>query len=147
MADVKVHITDAQIIRALNTPGGAVFEWSKERADQVRDTAVRNSPVNDPLDAVHRGGVVGVFKASWATIPRRHGHQVGFVVLNAADHAPYVEFGRTASTKRQRFSWRGFTPPGDIRTVTRTAGRDGKHILRDAANTVGTTTGDWGPLA
>ena len=141
---VKVHITDAQIIRALNTRGGAVFTWSERRADQVRDWARDNSPVNDPLNAAHRGGAVGIFQASWATLHQVHGHHVTFAVLNAADHAPYVEFGRGESFKRQSFSWT--ETQGRRITVHHTKARPGQHVLREAVNAIGVGTGDWGPL-
>lgn len=152
MADgVRVDIKDAYIISALNTPGGAVHNWRNDTEEQLLIRCFETSPVNDVLDAVHRGGIVGEYQRSWVT--RRYGnqHRVGFAIENFADHAIFVEEGRSASTKVQRFSWSEWG--GDIRVVgfpwgTGTKRRDGQHVLRNATNAVlaRTTGGSYTPL-
>ena len=139
--DVRVKISDATVISALNTPGGDVNEWRTEVEREVLEGVFLASPINDVLNAVHRGGAVGEFKASWVTRRQGNGHRVGFQIENFSDHAIYVEEGRSASTKFQEFSWTGWG--GEIRAVGRgtgsprgTRGRDGKHILRDVTNRV-----------
>jgi hypothetical protein len=103
---VNVKVTDRTVISALNTPGGAVHEWRDDTASKITNQARATSPVNNPLNAVHRGEVTGVFKASWSWDRRgSSGHHVVLRVENSADHAQYVEFGRSASTKMQIFSW------------------------------------------
>lgn len=139
---VKVHIDDATIISALNTPGGAVHEWRNETERMLLAQCRVQSPVNDVLNAMHRGGVVGEYAASWVTDRYGNGHRIGFRIENFADHAVYVEEGRRGSAKTQTFSWTRWG--GEIRTVGIGAGavafgtrpRDGKHILRDAANAI-----------
>jgi len=148
-ADVEVHVDDRAIITALNTPGGAVYEWRDQAAEGIIGIAIANSPVNDVLNAQHRGGVVGTFKASWAyDRVGSNGHRVRATVFNGADHAEFVEFGRAPSKGVETFSWRSFTPPGDIQTrLHGTIGYRGRHILRDATNARGAATGDWGPVS
>ena len=143
---VRVHITDAAIIAACNTSGGPVHRWADVRMRLVAAEAHARAKPNDPLNAAHRGGIVGVYKASWATNLHTAGHKVGWSVFNLAPHAVYAEEGRGPSFKRQTFSWRGFTPPGATRTVSHTRGHDGQHALRDATNAIGERSGDWGPL-
>ena len=135
--DVEVKITDAKIIAALNTAGGPVYEW-RNRVERALYTEARaHSPVNDPLNAVHRGGRVGTYLLSWRSDHRgSSGHHVVARVYNTADHARFVEEGRGPSTGPETFSWVKWA--GDIRTVTRNRGYDGQHVLRDAANRVGT---------
>ena len=131
MAGVKVHVTDRAIITALNTPGGAVHSWRDEVTPRVMAHAIAHAPINDPLNAVHRGMVVGDYAAGFGWDRRgSSGHHVIGRVTNSAEHAIYVELGRRSSSKRQRFSWTEWD--GDIRTVRHTGARDGKHILRDA---------------
>jgi hypothetical protein len=147
MAGARVDIKDATIISALNTPGGAVFEWRNDTEDAVLSNAYATSPTNDVLNAQHRGGVVGTYKASWVTRRQGNGHRVGFQIENFADHAIYVEYGRRPSTKHEVFSWTGHKPPGLIDLHEHgTMGWDGKHVLRNAVNARGFATGDWGAL-
>jgi len=103
---VKVRIDDKAIISALNTPGGGVYEWRDQIGQEVRSNAEGMAPINDPMNAEHRGGEVGTYKASF-DFDRRgsSGHHVVARVLNTADHAIYVERGRSASWKMQIFSW------------------------------------------
>jgi hypothetical protein len=129
--DVEVHVSDRAIITALNTPGGAVSNWRNEIGREIIANATVMSPINDVLNAQHRGGEVGEFSRSWGSDNvGSNGHRVRVTVYNGAPHAVYVEEGRSASYKRQRFSWVGWG--GDIREVPSTRGRFGKHVLRRA---------------
>jgi len=106
MGSAKVHISDRAIISALNTPGGAVFRWRDEIGQEIKRVAISLSPVNDELNAQHRGGVVGTYKKGWGWDRRgSRGHHVIARVTNSAAHAQYVEYGRSASRKMQIFSW------------------------------------------
>lgn len=144
--DVRVEITDATVISALNTPGGLVFQWRNDTERAVLERCYATSPVNDVANAAHRGGMVGEFKASWVTRRRGGRHRVGFEIENFSDHAIYVEEGRGPSSKRQTFSWTEWG--GDTRTVSGTRGREGQHILRNAVNRVlsSATGGAYTPL-
>jgi hypothetical protein len=156
-SDVRVEVDDIAIISALNTPGGGVYEWRDGVGHDIAMRAMITSPINNPLNAVHREGVVGTYKKSWAWGRQgSNGHRVRAIVFNSADHAEFVEFGRSASNKYQRFSWSRWN--GDIRSVggvvegrprLGTRSRDGKHILRNACNSVmpGATGGTYTPLA
>jgi hypothetical protein len=122
MAQVKVTVTNRAIISALNTPGGAIHDWRDMIGNEIENTAFANSPVNDPLNAMHRDGITGVYKAGWDWDRRgSSGHHVVARVTNAAPHAVFVEWGRTSSGKMQIFSWahpvvtpKFTTTPGDI---------------------------------
>lgn len=105
MANVRVTVSDRAIINALNTPGGGVYEWRDEVGKEVKRVAETIAPVNNPLDAEHRGGEVGTYQRSF-DFDRRgsHGHHVIARVTNDAPHAIYVEYGRSSSAKFQRFS-------------------------------------------
>ncbi len=146
----KINIKGSAIIRALNTPGGGVYEWRDRRATQILDICELSSPVNDPLNAVHRGGIVGTYKFGWRGDRRgSRGHHVIARIYNEAPHAVYVEEGRSASVELQTFSWTAWD--GRIRTIGGhlgggTRAREGRHILRDTVNEVGAETGDWAPL-
>lgn len=148
--NVKVYITDRAIISALNTPGGGVYEWRDRRGSTILDICELSSPVNDPLNCVHRDGIRGTYKFGWRGDRRgSRGHRMIARIYNVAPHAYYVEEGRSASTLTQTFSWTVWG--GRIRTIGGTIGggtsaRPGRHILRDAVNEVGEETGDWAPL-
>lgn len=141
MSDVRVNVTDAAIISALNTPGGAVYEWRDDTMLKIANRAYDTSPVNNPLNAQHRGGEVGTYKLGWRTRRTGNQHRVGMVISNDSDHAVYVEFGRSASGKYQAFTWAKASPPGSFVEVGGdlgggTAGRPGRNILRNATNYV-----------
>lgn len=127
-----VAINTYTVWRALHTPGGPVHKWTVNLAETTKRNAIRLAPVNDPLNALHRGGVVGTYKASFG-ISGRGSNQFSTrrVVYNSSDHANIVEFGRRAVRGFQTFSWTAWG--GDIRTVTRTEGRPGKRVLERAA--------------
>lgn len=147
MSDVRVNITDASIISALNTPGGAVFQWRDQTMLQIANRAYDTSPVNNVGNALHRGGVVGTYKLGWSTRRTGNQHRVGMVVSNDAPHAQFVEFGRSASRKYQAFTWVKSFEPGELVEVGGdlgggTSARPGRHILRNATNYVlGRATG------
>lgn len=147
-AGVEVDITDISVIKALNTPGGAVFEWRDDSAVAIVRRATFTSPVNDPFNATHRNWVIGTYIAAWGFDRKgSNGHQVRATIYNGAPHADLVEFGRSPSFRRERFGWTEHTPPGSIRThLGGTYGWSGHHTLRNAVNAVGTTTGDWSPV-
>jgi len=104
----KVDVDDLKVWRQCNRPGGTggVGAYRDAWLSQAKTVAVASSPVNDPLNAVHRGGVVGTYKASW-----RVSHDAAPVwvaagrLSNTADHAIIVEKGRSESRKPQLFSW------------------------------------------
>jgi hypothetical protein len=141
---VKVIIREADVITALNTKGGAVREWVDEVGIDTLRNAEASAPVNNPLNARHRGGVTGTYAASFRYDRRgSRGHRVIGRVTNNADHAIYVEEGRGAAvtpfqgisnTGRpiggQRFSWTVWG--GAIRKVEYTGPRPGHHTLRKA---------------
>lgn len=100
-------ISTARVYSALHTPGGPVREWVKDRAEEIKTVAEMRSPVNHPLNALHRGGKVGIYKASWYTrFSGTNQHGTMFEVGNRANHAIFVEDGRRAAYAWQRFSWR-----------------------------------------
>jgi hypothetical protein len=116
--DVQVEISSAAIITALNTPGGAVRNWSEATARRIRVRAIALTPVNNPLNAIHRGGKVGEMKAGWRfNNIGTNGHRVRATIFNIADHAYWVEFGRDRSFKREVFTWQH----AYVRTRTRRA--------------------------
>ena len=116
MADVNVHISDRAIITALNTPGGGVYQWRDEVTKDTYATCIATAPVNNPMNAMHRGGHVGDYKKGfdWDRRGSSSHHTIGRVT-NDQDYAIYVELGRSASNKMQIFSWTAWG--GDIRRV------------------------------
>jgi hypothetical protein len=125
---VKVSVSDRAIISALNTPGGGVFRWRDEVGSETKAVAEATSPINDPDNAQHRDGVVGTYKAAWDwNRVGSGGHRVRAVIFNTSDHAVFVEYGRSSSSKLQIFTWgqlhgqvhkdgRELGPPNKVRT-------------------------------
>jgi len=104
---VDVSITDAGVIRALNTPGGAMYEWRGKVEDEILDWCHSLAPINHKLNAAHRGGVVGTYKAGFrSSTIGSNGHWLRLRVYNVADHANIVEYGRSKSLKPERFAWK-----------------------------------------
>lgn len=128
-------VTPQSVFRALNTPGGPVYEWRDDTAGQIVLAAEATAPINDVLNALHRGGLVGEFKRSftWDAVGSNQVY-LRATVYNYADHALYAEEGRGPSSKQQTFSWAGWG--GATRTTGSTRGRDGSHTLRNATNAV-----------
>lgn len=146
---VKIQITDAQIIAALNSPGGPVRRWADEVGALVTLQAQATAPVNSILNALHRGGAVGGFKAGFSWDRRgSNGHNAIVNITNSADHAVYAELGRSASSEKQVFTWEGWLPNVGPRRINHTRGRDGSHTLRNATNVVlaRMTGGAYSPL-
>lgn len=148
MADVDVTVTDVAIIRALNTPGGDVFNWRDEVMAETVRIAEATSPVNDILNTLGPGHAPpGEYIASWgADRIGSNGHEVRATIYNSSDHADIVEYGRSISFGYERFSWTGHSPPGAVDVHQRgTRGRDGQHVLANAtAAAVGASLGAGG---
>jgi len=139
MAKVEVSIPDANIIRVLNSPGGPVSNWRDQVGQRVVNTARTLAPVNSVLNAQHRGGGVGEYKASfdWERGHSGNQHLVRAVITNFSDHAIYVELGRGPSYSRQVFSWTGWG--GQTRAVHATRGWAGQHVMQRALDQVALT--------
>jgi len=113
---IRVHIDDHLIISVLNSPGGGVSNWRDQVGQEIKSQAEATSPINNPANAMHREGVTGTYKAGWDWDRRgTSGHHVVARVTNSADHAVYVEWGRSASHEMQIFSWTAWG--GDIRRI------------------------------
>ena len=137
MADVEVDISQAQVTLVLNAPGGLVNDWMRETIAGIEAAAIANSPINDVLNAMHRGGVVGTYKASWRSPAITNGsNSVSGTVENTAGHAIFVEEGRDHVVGQQRFSWRNFKPPGSIHVVQNSAGYPRQRVLYYATQDV-----------
>jgi hypothetical protein len=103
--------------------------------------AVVSAPVNNPLNATHRGGAVGEYKRSFSS--SRLGsnqYNMRFTISNNAGHAKFVEEGRSASGRRQVFGWTRNVPPGSVKEFSRTGRRAGKFIIRRACESAVATT-------
>lgn len=166
MAEAKVVVLDSAIIGALNTPGRPVSNWRDGVAQDIVRIARSTSPVNNVENAMHRGGFVGDYRASWDWDRGHSGNQhiVRAIVINYADHAQAVEYGTPGSSEFQVFSFTGWfgttkwvgpaTPrnfrraAGTPRGGSRQKGYEGKHILRNAVNAVvpGATLGTFSGL-
>lgn len=132
MAKTRVQISDALIIRAFQTPnsGAGVYEWRDALVLRGNQYAVAISPVNEVQDAMHRGGVVGTFAASWGWNRRgTKGHRHIGRLFNDAPHADIVDGGRREAFAWQRFSWTEWG--GEINAVWRTSARPGYNIIAD----------------
>ncbi len=91
----------------LNGVGGPVREFREKCIAELKVTLPANAPVNNRLNAMHRGGVVGTYARSFK-FDRMGSNQVGlqFTASNTAPHAKYVEMtSRRASKRYQTFSW------------------------------------------
>jgi hypothetical protein len=134
----KVEISEALVIKALNTPSGSggVWRWIEGVAQQTRRNAIKIAPVGNPLDSLHRPEPPGRYKKSFRI--RRVGsnqHILVRQIINTAPHAIIVEKGRRStrfdpSSKGgpwERFSWskRG----GKFGSYAGTSGRAGHHVV------------------
>lgn len=143
--DVKTSTTtniNGQTVRLwLNGPGAPVWNWRELAANTALTTALALAPVNNPLNATHRGGRVGTYKAGIRMHRTGNQYGLGFNISATAGHSRYVENGRSASSRPQRFGWTGHRPPGAIWTVGRTRGRAGKKVIeRSIAAALAVTT-------
>lgn len=133
MAKVTIvsTVTRQSVRLATNTPGGCVRDFVDDLVEEARNYAVAASPKNKVANAMHRGGVVGTYKASWRTDRRgSNGSNVQGRLSNDADHAIIVEEGRSAAFKWQKFSWTKWG--GGIQSVRSTKARRGRHIAAKA---------------
>ncbi len=121
-------------------PGGAPVEnWRDNTMKAALAFAIAAAPVNNPLNARHRAGWVGEYKASMFTQRTGNSRGRGFILGNRAAHAVFVDFGRSASRKDQKFSWSKYG--GEVRKYKATQKRDGYRILGDAVDrAIGSTT-------
>jgi hypothetical protein len=149
----RTAISNALIIKALNTPGGSGGVY-KEMERLKRSTIAQArfiAPIGKPDNAMHRGGVTGRYKASFGSDRKgSNGHFVRRTVYNTAPYAYYVEFGRqstkftlpTIQYKRMRAwiartggvprGWERYSSVytgGIIVTNPGAAGWDGFHVL------------------
>ena len=154
MALVRVVVLDSSIINALNRPGRPVSNWRDEVGTRIESAARVLSPVNDVLNAQHRGGVVGTYRAAWSWERGHAGNQhlVRAIITNSSNHAQAVEYGNPGSSEFQVFSWTNWggatkwVGPATVRNFRRAGpyprggsfqkGYDGRHVLRDATNAV-----------
>lgn len=118
----------------LNGPGAPVFNWREVAANTALATALAIAPVNNPLNAKHRGGVVGTYKAGIRMYRTGNQYGLGFNISATARHSRFVELGRRGSSKKQRFSWSKHSPPGAIWTVEQTRGRAGQFVIERAVD-------------
>lgn len=141
--DVDTRVTTKGITRAsvqfgLNgAPRGPVWIYREFTMHAALVACVATAPVGNPLNAVHRGGVVGTYKASFHS-DRKGSNQSGlrFSISNSADHAAIVEFGRRTVFADQYFSWSRGKHPGKPGWNTRTRGRDGTHHIEKTVRRV-----------
>jgi hypothetical protein len=96
----RVYISDTLIIKACNTPGGSggVADDLNRTAKRTLQRAQALAPVNNPLNAVHRGGKVGTYKKSFKRYRRGNGHILFRAIYNDAPHAVFVEKGRKSTS-------------------------------------------------
>jgi hypothetical protein len=119
---ITVRVSDKLIIKACNTPGGSggVARDMNATAKKVKMRAIQLSPRNNPMNASHRGGVVGVYQRSFKTRRYGNGHILVREIWNTAKHAGVVEDGRRSTHWGQTFwdtQW-----PGHFRQLHRTPG-------------------------
>jgi len=143
-AGVRVKIDEHAIIQALNTPGGGVVDWLAEQGELVKEEAEAIAPINDEMDAQHRGGVVGLYAAAFDTNLTDYGSRRPKVhIFNDMEYAIYVEEGGPgASGTKQSFSWTGWE--GEIRKTYNQRGYPGRHVLRRALEAAGHSIGVGG---
>jgi hypothetical protein len=144
MASVKVSIDSRSVFQAVGTPGGPVYEWRDQTAKAITNRATATAPVNNPLNAAHRGGGVGEFKRSFDWDRWGNQYAIGAIIFNTSSHAVYAEFGRGPSQKVNAFAG-DETAGKQIVVRAGASGWPGNHTLRDAANAVGAATGDYSP--
>lgn len=156
-------ISGVTIYKALHAEGGVVDDWMDSIVQQLFEyskalTVERvgdGTGMNNPLNAGHRGGVVGTYLANWGWDSKgtnRRQSQRRF--NNSSPHADIVEFGRPYVRRRQVFTWKDALGPGTFRngrwyrgeprpggevSTPRTRARRGQHIVRDATRIVAAT--------
>lgn len=167
ISNVDVDIPVVKVSKAFFHPQrGLVTNWHEKIGGDIKKLAWKDSPENDPRDALHRlkwgkpNGVGGEYKASWRvhTTTGTNGVAARLKVENISNHAVYVEFGRSASYKFQVFAWksapfikmrhgqRPFKRPGwkwwlitagsPNSLLEKTGARAGRHILKRSTQRV-----------
>jgi hypothetical protein len=140
-ATTRVRIDNAALRRQLFGVGGTggVAAYRDALTGEVLRQGRASSPVNDPLNALHRDGVVGTYKKSWKAYTDVTGWSARALAGNTAGHAVYLEFGRKESKKPQKFSWARFPQKGVFWFVgrkfswfDRTRARPGRAIVQRA---------------
>lgn len=135
---ISTNINRTTVAFALNNPAnGPVWRYRELSMHAALTACIAGAPVNDPLNAVHRGGVVGTYKASMRS--DRIGsnqYQLRFNITNSAGHAGVVENGRAGSSKDQFFSWAGGVNPGKPEWHRRTGAREGTHHIEETVRRV-----------
>jgi len=145
--NVRSTVTRTSIRVGMNVgPNGPVWRWREIAMRLAEFNAIAAAPVNNPLNAVHRGMRVGEYKRSFST-DRRGSNQyvLRFSLSNSAAHAKYVEDGNSATQRWMYFSWSKGMYAGQPIWRKGRRGRAGKHIIEIAAKSaIVATTG--GPL-
>jgi hypothetical protein len=88
--------------------GPPAADFLKTLSESTLRKARSLAPINNPMNAAHRGGKVGTYKASFKRTKRpvRQGISVAYMrVVNTAAHASIVESGKPYVRKRQVFTW------------------------------------------
>lgn len=100
-------INAVSIFKALNLPGQPVNDYCREVALEVARLAKLKAPINNVLNAGHRGGKVGTYHDSFiiARSPVGGLREVTYYAANRARHAFIVERGKPYVRKRQVFTW------------------------------------------
>lgn len=129
---VTVRVSDKLIIKACNTPSGSggVARSMNKTAKKVKLRAVQLSPRNNPMNATHRGGVVGTYQRSFKTRRYGNGHILVREIWNTSDHAAIVEDGRRSTHWGQRFwdsQW-----PGHFKTLHRESTGQGERYFDES---------------
>lgn len=131
-------ISDTLIIKACNTEAGSggVARWLSGVSRRVKEECEAKAPVSDPADRMHRPwDPGGTYKASFVRGPKiGNQHRIQRTVTNTSDHAIFVERGRSSSRADQYFSSK--RSGGEPHWSDYTGGREGKHIMEDALETV-----------
>lgn len=134
----KVVISDVLVFKALNAPGGIITKDMNKTQKRIILRAQAKAPVNNPLNATHRGGVVGTYRASFKKKRWGNKNQLHRYVYNDAPHAIYVEKGRRSTRfppglRPGRWETFGWTQAaGAILDYPGTGARRGRHVLEEA---------------
>lgn len=129
---VRVHISNAQLKAATVGSTGVLTDWAHGVADDFIAQFHRRVEDNLESNAMHRGGVVGGYRAGIGADVNQNQYGLQIRGTNSAAHAAYAEFGRGPSQKWQYFSWSKKGGRGAWYSSTR--GRDGQHAMRSAMN-------------
>lgn len=121
------NVDPIRVFRATSAPGGDVYEFMNRTRLDAGNALQRNAPRNSPLNEVHRERGSPNYALGFITDMYGNQNGTGFRVGNTVAHADIVENGRSASFKKQRFSWTQWG--GQIRKVKATHGRAGTRYM------------------